>query len=840
MKKVLIYVGVIAAILLAAVGGYLYFIKQEEEKVATDMKAPSLPWLSFTVNDQQINELTGYIEQMDAATMRDTITPVLNETLEVQVHDLEKNEKITSLNYDIYSLDGKEKLQSKKIKKVSERMSLEIPSDILGGEEKLLMLTLSYEDKKEVHYYTRVAAAEAFHLEKCLPFVQEFLTKEMDKEQSDDLKRLIEPSADADNGTYQTVTLYSDLEHVSWGELQPKIIGDVHWDILETNKNYTSVRLNYQVEAKGMENTEEVGLYNIEEFFRVRFSSNNQMYLLDYNRTMNQVFQPSKTVLDEDGILLGMADSDVEYMANEEGDKISFVQERELWTYDKEKNKIYKVFSFNEGGDYDVRNNADAHDIHITSIDEKGNLSFIVVGYMNRGTHEGDTGMAVYYFNIEEMLVEEKAFIPGTSSFEVTEQDVGQMAYYSEKSNLLYIMQDGTLYEVDMEEDTREKLVQNLKDGQFIVSQDGHLLAYQKGGDINDAKKIEILNLSTGKRREVTAGENEAIKPLGFIRNDFVYGISRTEDAGTTSAGETVVPMYQLQIVNEKNRVVKQYQMEHIYILDVLMDGDMMTLNRVVKNGSIYTSTSQDYITNNEERKETKITIENYKTTNGERQVKIKLKDGIEKLTAKLEEPHLMLSNQQMNLSFDTGSQDGYYYVYALGGLEGIYSKAAYAVNRAAALSGVAVSGDQQYIFESGNKETTYLYEKAQPFQVQSGESALRASLRMINELEQGQCDVAAELDAGKTPMQVLEQCTGSEALDLTGCTVENVLYLIGTGTPVIAMTGGEQCVLLVGYDTSTVTYLDPASGTMKTASYETMNEMTASSGHAFIGYIGA
>ena len=75
----------------------------------------------------------------------------------------------------------------------------------------------------------------------------------------------------------------------------------------------------------------------------------------------------------------------------------------------------------------------------------------------------------------------------------------------------------------------------NLEEGQYVSSEDGHLLAYQKEGSIDQATRIEVLNLSTGKGYQVDAGAEESIRPLGFIRNDFVFGTARSGDSGHDS-----------------------------------------------------------------------------------------------------------------------------------------------------------------------------------------------------------------------------------------------------------------------------------------------------------------
>ena len=61
--------------------------------------------------------------------------------------------------------------------------------------------------------------------------------------------------------------------------------------------------------------------------------SEEEMYLLDYNRSMNQVFDGTQNVLDENGILLGIASGDIPYETNSDGTILAFVQERDLWIY---------------------------------------------------------------------------------------------------------------------------------------------------------------------------------------------------------------------------------------------------------------------------------------------------------------------------------------------------------------------------------------------------------------------------------------------------------------------------------------------------------------------------
>ena len=70
---------------------------------------------------------------------------------------------------------------------------------------------------------------------------------------------------------------------------------------------------------------------------------------------------------------------------------------------------------------------------------------------------------------------------------------------------------------MNLKDNTREVLVKDLEEGQYQVSPDGHLLAYQsEGGKINESQKIIVLNLKTGKSFDITSEGDEYVKPIGL------------------------------------------------------------------------------------------------------------------------------------------------------------------------------------------------------------------------------------------------------------------------------------------------------------------------------------
>ena len=60
--------------------------------------------------------------------------------------------------------------------------------------------------------------------------------------------------------------------------------------------------------------------------------------------------------------------------------------------------------------------------------------------------------------------------------------------------------------------------------------------------------------------------------------------------------------MYKLEIKSGSGNTEKTYQADQIYILDVIIEENQVTVNRAMKNGTVYKSIEADYITNNEEK----------------------------------------------------------------------------------------------------------------------------------------------------------------------------------------------------------------------------------------------
>lgn len=809
LRLLLLCVGLLALV-VAVVSAAVFLLKKKENKVEPQ-EGPTLPRVSFLVEEHKVNTLAGYVTEMDIASMRDTITPVPADgqlTMEIEADA----KSVSGLKYELRSLDGSEQYAQKAVNSLTgTTVTLNVKEALERGvREAVLKITLQL-GEREVYYYTRVESSQELSVGTCIQFAKDFHEKALIGTDTAELEQYLEPGEESDNTTLQTVDIHSNVYHIRWGDLKPQVFTEPEWSLQESNTVYTSILAAYQVICLGDEGNQE--LYNVREFFRVRLSE-GEMYLLDYERTMNQVFEGSSAVLGETSLRLGTAPENVAYETNSDGTIVCFVQERELWSYDNEKNEFVHIFGFTDTteGSSDARRRNDEHNVRIIRMEDNGNITFAVYGYMNCGTHEGEVGVDIFYYNAGKQEIEEKAFLPSTKAFAVTEYELGKMVYYSEERETLYVLTGGVLYQVDMKDGDKEILAEGLQDGQYVASGDGHLLAWQTDGELNTAKTVMVMNFETEETYEVNAPEGETIKPLGFVFTDFVCGYLKDANSGNLPSGEVMIPMHRLEIRSQSNKVVKKYEPEGLYVSDIAVENNLITVNRVQQQNGVYNTVNPDYISNNEERKSTNINLETYSTDLKERQKRFLFTDGIPKTEAKTVRAAQVSSGDSAVVSFENTDAAPVYYVYAAGRLEQVCENAGEAVRLADERSGVVMSAKQSYVWEKGYRDLLY-YTDVESCPKTEGQSSMESCLSFMEQY-------------------------GADQMDLSGCSLSQILYVVNQGMPVIAVLEGQHAVLVTGYSMDTVTYVDPDDGGEHTVSQSRMNDMAAASGNTFIGFV--
>lgn len=803
-KKRKIEAVILAIVFVAAVIIFSFLTNRGDENTTVGLDGASCPQVSFEMGGYQMNQLEGYVKEMDVTVLRDTITPVIYNQLTavIDAHDAE----ITGIDYAVYSLDGKEKLYEDTISKPQEEVKLEFSGEDLLEDEKVLKLTLHVGEEKEIYYYTRIVDASDANLKICLDYANDFHTNALQKLEDQGVETAIETTANGNEGALSHVTINSDFDHVSWGKLEPQVIEKVRWKIKELKNSYTCLELEYQVAGKGEENEQDA--YRVEEFFKIRHSAKaKKTYLLEYDRKMNQIFDPIGQVLGKKGIILGIADENISYKSNKDGTIVSFVQANELWSYHKEKNEMTLIFSFDAEEGYDERNLLNKHEIEILNHSNKGNIRFAVKGYMNRGNHEGEVGVAVYYYDANEKIVTEEAFVAYDRALE-------SEVLFNAKTNVLYLLNDGTFHEFKLDYRSQDVIAQGLTEEEYKISPNGNMIAYIDKTEENSGSKIILQNLKKEEELEVTGEEGETLIPLGFIGSDFIYGVTKSSDAGETISGEKVFPMYKLDIVNAKGEIEMSYEKPGKYILSASIEDNMITVSLGTVNAKVYSPEREDYITNNESEEESKVYLESYVTELKERQRRLTFAEGLEDTNPKILTANQTLSSEALEFVLEGRETSDKYQVYAYGELYGKYRELSEAIRAAKEHTGVVVDAGLRCIWEMSNRDLNYV--------ISQENKVVPALLK--------------NLDKGMTPMEAAEAVDGAVCVDLTGCAAEDLLYIINQDIPVIAMTSSKKAIVLTGYNEISIFYQTPGKEERKSVSYEKMDEMTKKSGNTYIG----
>ena len=179
MQKGAIKAVVLTVIFFVAVGIFSMMTNHVNEDLTTEMKNATLPVISLESSEQEINELHGYRTKMNAASMRDTITPIgKDRKLPVTIQTYEAS--IDAISYEIRSLDGDRLIANADVssydeKKGTIRAELEMQNLLQEGEEYLLLINLE-SGNDVIYYYTRIMEMQNAHIDESLKFVKQIHT----------------------------------------------------------------------------------------------------------------------------------------------------------------------------------------------------------------------------------------------------------------------------------------------------------------------------------------------------------------------------------------------------------------------------------------------------------------------------------------------------------------------------------------------------------------------------------------------------------------------------------------------------------------------------------------
>lgn len=772
-------------VLVGTIGVYFAMTYEEMENPTETISTATLPIITMEYEDKEINILHGYTMQMQGQYMQAVVTPYSDEgTVEL---DIERyNNVIAAISYQVRTVDTTRLIDQQEIREWTTDgehiyVSLTMSNIMQKEEEYLLVVNLVTETHGNVYYYAHLKNSVEDDIKNQLDFVYDFSRLTISKEATEKYGAYLEYDASADSTSLAYVDIKSSYDNIDWGNLNVSRATEPVVTIRQILGNIGCYELQYKVKAEDEYGAEQY--YNVTEYFRLRTVSSG-MYLDVYERHANQIFNPNTQSVSSTRINLGLDDDkEIHYKTSPTGSFVSFVKEGSLFILDMENNRVTEIFSFEKLTEEDVRIENNNFDIEILSTDAKGNVMFIVYGYMAKGAHEGQVGVALYTYDYEKNAVTELVFVPSDRPFDIFKDSVGKFAYMTE-DNLLYFMIGNSIYTVTMDSNEYMQLVTGLTKGNYIINPYNNILAWHENASVYDADSIRVIDVDAKKDYIISAEEGDRIKVIGFIGNDLVYGVAHAADIYLDAWGNTVFPMYKINVSiyggNEKEKemqqeeIIETYQKENVYITDVSIRENVMTLTRKMKNadGTFSDIVEDKYVnrkgedkdvvvlnTISTELKKTEVVLTLAYTITSENKFEAVQADSIKFVTANT------LNLEQSEYVTDK------YYVYAAGGLKGIYGSATEAVTYANSVFGMVVEDSGRLFWGRINKP----------------------DLAKLS-------DTTKLVAKGYTSFETVLADTEYDVTDISGVDFATLLYFGAKDIPVITYLNDYGCVILSAY----------------------------------------
>ena len=776
------------------------------------MDKASLPVVYVSMNDKKVNMMCGVTGELEVRTVRGFLTPLTDDRKMSVIIDTFGG-KLNTISYEVRSINGERLIERTEVLDYIEqgdsiKADFNIKDLIRSGTEYMLVVLLD-NGAYTAKYYTRIIYGIDLHEKETVSFVSDFSNKTFDKQEAQSLVTYLESNAKGDNSTFDHVNINSSLDQVTWGNLRPARPASHVINILDMDGYTASFNVDYTLEVKN-EN------YKVREYYRLRYTD-KRIYLLDFERDMNEFFTEEASRFVNDKIVLGIRNEDVNMSESVDGKHLAFEQNGSLYTYRESEKKLVRVFSFEDKDEEDLRTRYDRHWIKILRVGESGSIFFAVYGYMNRGRHEGDIGVSLYNYDASLNQTEEQVYIKYPYSADRLKNDVNTLFFFDGGENLSVFLA-GHVYKINIED---RKLKSLAKPDEIVVSESNRMAA------VLEEEKLRVLDFYSNKNFEINkAGAH----PLGFIGEDFVYGVAEPQDVVWSIFGSFIEPMSTVYIENGSGEVLKTYSRPGVYVVGAEIGKNEISLKCISKSGERLINLPDEEIMHNSEPEKQSNTILRVATEDRETITEISLLTAPSSAKLQLITPKEVIYSENRNVVVKPETETQKFYTYAKGQLAGAYNEPVDAINEANDQSGVAVNEDDEYIWRKGRGTSAAIDD------INLEEGAHLAQILNAVLLHTGvSMDTEKFMDRGKTAIEIMSDNIDGNVLSLSGCPLNSVLYYISKDAPVLA-SYQSKAVLITGYDTENVIIMD--GNTTEKMDIDRAAELFEFSGNDFVSYV--
>lgn len=843
MRLVILHTLVGVIIFVGALVFFNHKLTSEKGNPVAELQNSTYPVMEIGNDVCGYNVMSAYRGKVDLSLVRNQITVVdYSKTLELVLHNYDYD--ITAIQYVLFENDPDQPLEEGTLNKLTEQKeentrtgTITFQSDLKPGKNYYLRMAVRLDNSTRAYFYTKIQNGAGYNLDEYFTYVLNFHNNLFDKEKQEENISYLEPIAGTVDTSLESVNINSSTDAVFFGNMEVKQISEPRIKVREINDTYAVLEVDTVLSSEISDDI--IQYYDLKETYKLRYTQEH-MYLLDYQRTMDAYY--NEEIIDTTNSYLGLgiqSEKNIEYVSSDEGHKLAFVDQGQLWYYDYDSSDVAKVYSFASENLADIRNDQDEHGIKILSFDKDGNITYLVYGYISRGRHEGDNGILIMRYDAKSTCNEELAFLVSSVPYSDMKEDMNKLAYLNEK-NVFYCILDGDLHQVDLEEKKDEILESGMINDSLTASKDQSIIAIEKNKDISNNTEIEMIDLESGQTHVVTCDSNQRIRSVGFLSDDFIYGIAKASDVSTEESGAIVFPINTLQIIDMDGNLIKDYKNNGKYILETNVNESVLEMKLGEKKGKKFTLTNQkDYIRYKEEEQEDAVTLVTKNSETFGEQLYFKFPEYVYIQV----EPDLILtkilsSEDDSSLTLSrSGEAAQQYFVYADGQTKESSTNLSEAINAASEARGTVIDNKEKVLWECVFVDYAMVTGMDDVEKVSGDSKSLAGCLSMIAKVN-GKNVSWKSIKTDGSVSSLLEEYSGQTVLNLNGCSLDDVLYYISKGSPVLAQYSGGRYVVVMSYNSTKIRYLDPVTGKSTVEDREAITSTFKKAGNVFYSYL--
>ena len=820
LKNIIIHIVVGLVVFVGALAFFNYHNLRSPGDAAAEMPNPSYPVLEIGNEISDYNLMMGYRDNIDRSLVRNQVT-ALDSSKEVHLKLHQYGHDITAIQYVLYQKSPDDPLEKGTLNKLTDEEdgdiregTITLTSNLKEGASYYLQMAARLDDDTKIYYYTKIQSAVGYHVEEYFSFAKEFhenLFNEVEGMEANAI--FLEPLENSTDNSLELVTINSSVDAVFVGSMEVSEETQPRMRLREINDTYAVVEVDSLLSSQIRSGV--IQYYDMKETFKVRYTA-ERIYLLDYRRTMDARYNHEIIDSSENTISLGIqAQENVDYMSSAEGKKVAFAVQGQLWYYNYQSSDVSRVYSFSSENTGDLRNDPSDHGIKILKFNDDGNMTYLAYGYINRGAHEGQNGIQIMSYDAKSNSSTEIAFLSTSVPYETMRGDVEKFVYLN-KNNVFYCILDGDLHQVDLKEKTDKILTSRLVEENLTASVDQSLIAVEASRNVAKNREINLYNLESGKKITFRCKKSQRIRSVGFLTNDFIYGVASADNVARNNGGTVTFPMARLEIKDPSGNQVKTYRKKGYYIMETEIKGNVLQMKLGKKKGSFFKTTSEeDFIRYKEEDTGDQVTLTYKYSTVYRNQLFLKFPNYVYIQI----EPDLLMTRHSVNgkssgINLEkSGDQAREYFVYAAGENKATYTSLAEAIRAADKARGNVIDNQEQTLWKCMFPSYAIVAGMDNVTKVSDDWKSLAGCLTMIGAVNGREIDTDKISGAEQSVEELVESCSGYPALNLTGCSTDEILYYISQGSPVLAKYSSSRYVIVMSYNSTKIRYLNPVTG---------------------------